>query len=389
MKILLIAPQPFFEERGTPIAVRWLVQTLCRAGHRVDLLSYHCGEDIDEPGLRIYRCAGPKRWTSVPIGFSLRKLVLDVALTFSMIGRICREHYDVVHAVEESVFPALLFKGRKKAIYDMDSSMADQIVEKWPKASLLAGFLRFFERRACRSADLVLAVCPYLVELAEAAQPAGRVVLLPDHALEGADEKPEGLDDLRALAGTRKLLLYVGNLEFYQGVGLLLDAVELSEHRNEICCVIVGGTEPDVIDLQKQVIQRQLDKEVHVMGPRPLDWLAYLLIQADMLVSPRLKGKNTPLKIYSYMLTGRAILATAIESHNQVLNNDCAKLAAPEASAMAAAMDELLCNEALRGRLGNSAKQLAEQRHTSSACAKILLEAYRGLDSTGNDTFNE
>ena len=38
MKVLVIAPQPFFLERGTPIAVRLLVTTLCGFGHTVDLL---------------------------------------------------------------------------------------------------------------------------------------------------------------------------------------------------------------------------------------------------------------------------------------------------------------------------------------------------------------
>ena len=55
MNILLLAPQPFYQERGTPIAVRMLVETLCQAGNQVDLLTYHEGEDISLPGLKIYR----------------------------------------------------------------------------------------------------------------------------------------------------------------------------------------------------------------------------------------------------------------------------------------------------------------------------------------------
>ena len=33
MKILLVAPQPFYRERGTPIAVRVLAEQLCAFGH--------------------------------------------------------------------------------------------------------------------------------------------------------------------------------------------------------------------------------------------------------------------------------------------------------------------------------------------------------------------
>ena len=53
MNVLLLAPQPFYRERGTPIAVRLLAETLCSLGHAVDLLVYHEGEDISFPGLRL------------------------------------------------------------------------------------------------------------------------------------------------------------------------------------------------------------------------------------------------------------------------------------------------------------------------------------------------
>ena len=46
MRILLMAPQPFYIERGTPIAVKLLARALCSAGHTVDLLTYHEGEDV-------------------------------------------------------------------------------------------------------------------------------------------------------------------------------------------------------------------------------------------------------------------------------------------------------------------------------------------------------
>ena len=52
MRILVVAPQPFYEERGTPMAVRLVAETLCKEGHEVDLLVYHDGRDIEIPGLR-------------------------------------------------------------------------------------------------------------------------------------------------------------------------------------------------------------------------------------------------------------------------------------------------------------------------------------------------
>ena len=61
MRILVVAPQPFYEERGTPIAVRLLVETLCDFGHDVDLLVYQQGQDIEFPRLRIVACRASAR----------------------------------------------------------------------------------------------------------------------------------------------------------------------------------------------------------------------------------------------------------------------------------------------------------------------------------------
>ena len=112
MKILFLAPQPFYTERGTPIAVRLAVTSLCREGHQVDLLTYPEGEDIAIPGMRLLRAGRPPGVKRIPIGFSIKKLLCDLWLLFAAFELLRRERYDVVHAVEESVFIALLARWR-------------------------------------------------------------------------------------------------------------------------------------------------------------------------------------------------------------------------------------------------------------------------------------
>jgi hypothetical protein len=50
MNILLLAPHPFYQERGTPIAVDLLLRVLAERGEQVDVLTYHEGEDRAYPG---------------------------------------------------------------------------------------------------------------------------------------------------------------------------------------------------------------------------------------------------------------------------------------------------------------------------------------------------
>jgi len=55
VKILLLAPHPFFQARGTPLAVRTVLEFLSGRGHHVDILTLHEGEDLALPNCRIHR----------------------------------------------------------------------------------------------------------------------------------------------------------------------------------------------------------------------------------------------------------------------------------------------------------------------------------------------
>ncbi len=382
MNVLLLAPQPFFEERGTPIAVKWVAENLAAEGHAVDLLTFPFGRDVEIPGVRILRADRPFGVRRVPIGFSFAKVRCDAHL-YRAARRLLREtRYDVIHACEEAVFFAcpLARRARAKLVYDMDSSMADQMMEKWRWLRAFRLFLEGAERFALRRADVVLPVCQALADKAHRLAPGARTVLLRDMAIETPPVPPE-TDDLRrafGIAGT--LALYVGNLEHYQGIDLLLDGFAAAR-APDLALVIIGGREDDIARYRARAAELGLSDRVHFAGPRPLDRLMYYLEQADILVSPRLRGVNTPMKVYSYLLAGRALIATNIESHAQALDDTCARLVAPEPEAFAVALRELAAAPEERARLGAAARARAHARHSRDAYRGALREAYALLAS--------
>lgn len=382
MNILLLAPHPFYEERGTPIADRWVAEALAGAGHRVDMLVFPFGRDVQIPGVRVLRCARPWGVKRVGIGFSPQKVLCDVAL-ISAARRLLRENtYHVIHACEESVFPALALARRAKlpVVYDMDSSMADQLMEKWGWLNYARWFLEGFERQAVRRADLILPVCRSLADKVQAFSPGKSMAILHDQAMHFPPVPPE-TEDLRATLGiTGPLVLYVGNLEHYQGVDLLMDGfAAVAGQVPEAALVIVGGAEKDVAQARARVAGLRLEKRIHLLGPRPLNRLQYYLEQADILVSPRLRGVNTPMKIYSYLLAGRAVVATRIESHTQVMDDAICALVDPEPAALGRVLGELMRDPARRARLGEAASRRARERHSAEAYRATLLEAYARL----------
>ena len=381
MRILFLAPQPFFAERGTPIAVRLTVETLARFGHDVDLLTYHEGADVELPGVRHHRIDARPGMKSVPIGFSVSKLRCDAAMPPAAVRLLRRNSYDVIHAVEEAVFIAMILRrfANARVVYDVDSIMSDQIAEKWPAIGPLAAVLRMLEGWAFRRSDLVLPVCEALADRARTYAEPNKVHVLPDVAL-AARPLGSAAEDLRRHVGPgRQLALYVGNLEEYQGFDLLLDGLAQLAPERRCTLIAIGGTPEAVARYTARTEAASIASDVIFLGPRPLDHLQHYLHQADILCSPRRKGVNTPMKIYSYMASGRAILATDIQSHTQVLDASTAKLVEATPSGLAEGLTELGKSASLREALGRNAALRARSDYSLAAFERRLATAYRQI----------
>ncbi len=380
MKILLVAPQPFYRERGTPIAVRVLVEQLCAFGHEVDLLVYHDGEDIQIPGLRLFRAGRPPGVDRVPIGISLQKLACDLWMMVALLRMLRRQRYDVIHAVEEMVFPAAIlhrfFGGR--LVYDMDSSLSDQLTEKWTFLKPLRRMFEAMERRSVWRSSLVLAVCEDLAAKVRPWLGDKRVVVLPDVPM--ADDGEHPAEMLREVGEGTVLGLYVGNLERYQGIDLLLESLALLQEVPAFRMVVIGGSGKSLRHYQQLARSLGIGADrLRLVGARPVAQLGTYLRQADILVSPRTLGQNTPMKVYSYMQAGKAILATDIRSHTQALDAACAMLVPAEPAAMARGLEKLIRDPALRARLGEAARDKAEREYSLPAYQRKLRIAYTAL----------
>lgn len=385
MRILLVAPQPFYQERGTPIAVRMLVEVLCAQGHAVDVLTYHEGADLDIEGLRILRTPALPGLRHIPIGISWKKLVCDLLISARLVALALSRRYDVIHAVEEAVFPAVLLRSSAGArvVYDMDSMLGESLVAKWRLLRPAERLLRVIERAVIRRSDAVFAVCNDLARHATLDAPEVPVFLIEDVALP-AQQLGNGAEPLRELLGVEgPLALYVGNLQRYQGVEQLVRAMALLPQALDVTLVLIGGAPDDVARVRSVVRKLHLEGRVYLLGPRPLAQLSGFLAQADILVSPRARGSNTPMKIYSYMNSGSAVLATRIASHTQVLDDECALLVESSPQALAKGLATLATDEALRARLGAAARRRAGERYSAEAFRSKVCAAYRKLERLG------
>ncbi|HEX2906312.1 MAG TPA: glycosyltransferase family 4 protein [Phototrophicaceae bacterium] len=376
MKILFLAPMPVYQERGSPIAVKLLLEVLSQRGCEVDALVFHEGEDFQLKDLTLYRTPALPFVRNIRPGFSLKKLVCDVFLFFIALRLILTRRYQFIYAVEESAFMALIFKAifRIPYIYDMDSSLAQQMVEKYVFLRLAAPVLSFFEGLAVNHAAAVVPVCDALADVSAQYHPQKTVVLYDVPQLDKGGKTTENLRQQLGITGV--LAMYVGNLETYQGLDLLLASFALAQTRiNNLSLVVIGGAPEHIERYQQQTTALNLQPQVHFIGPRPVDQLSAYLEQADILVSPRIKGINTPMKVYSYLASGKPVLATDLRTHTQILDRQVAVLAAPEAPAFAEALVQLASDAPLRQQLGANGQRLIAEKHNYAA----FLAAVNGL----------
>lgn len=387
MRILVLAPHPFFQARGTPLAVRTVLEFLSARGHEVDLLTLHEGENVAIPNCRIHRIPRPLGIRNIRPGFSFKKVVCDVVMFAKCLGMVRRNRYDLIHAVEESAFIAAAMQAISGVpyVYDMDSSLAEQLVETYPQLQFAFSALRRCEAFAVRRSLGVLTVCAALQGLARGHAPGKTVGLVEDTTLLGAGPLGNGQGPEpqlpAAVDGTSPVAMYVGNLEHYQGIGLLLDGFRNTLRRvPDAHLVIVGGMQEDIARYSRQTHELGIAARVHFIGPRPVALLEGLLRRADVLVSPRLKGLNTPMKIYSYLDSGTAVLATRLPTHTQVLNDQTAYLVAPSPEAVGEGLAVLLSDAALRSRLATQAKAYVQREFTPEAAHRKLGSFYSTME---------
>jgi glycosyltransferase involved in cell wall biosynthesis len=378
-RALVLAPQPFFSGRGTPFSVYFRTRALADLGVSVDLLTYGEGDDIDLPNVRIVRIPRVPFCSDVRVGPSGVKLILDILLMLWTIGMLLRHRYSFVHAHEESVFWAGWLKPifGFRLVYDMHSSLPQQLRNfGYTDSRIIVRTFERLERAALDNADAVITICPDLERYAVSVMPDRERHLLIENSVFGdvrlkarrATRYPYlGAEALRVPEG-RPVLLYAGTFERYQGLDLLVRAFARARPRlGNAVLVLVGGTPSQVEALRAEAKTLGLGDSCVVIGRVAPDHVRDLIGRASVLLSPRIDGTNTPLKVYEQLASGIPLVATRIYSHTQVLNEDVCFLVDPTEPAMAEGLVSALTDLAARARVSAAARELYAARYSPQA----------------------
>ena len=374
MKILMIAPEPFFEPRGTPFSEYHRIRALTELGHSVDLVTYPFGRDVSLPGLRLFRSLRPPFVREIGIGPSWKKVPLDFLVACTALRRAFSERYDAVHSHEEGSWFGVLIAAMLGVphLYDMHSSLPQQLVNfSFSESRLLASTFAWLERFVVRRSTVVVVICPHLADVVREIEPGVPAVLIENAPGSGDAPVAGSGDRIRrelGLSSDSPMVLYTGTFEAYQGLDLLFAAARhVIEARPDARFVLAGGRPEQIAIAREQAVAAGVADAVLFAGQRPADEIPLFLDAADVLVSPRSTGTNTPLKIYQYLRSGRPIVATRLLTHTQVLNDDVAILTTATAEGFASGILTALTDLERAREVGNGARVLADTKYNYDA----------------------
>lgn len=397
MRALVIAPQPFFSPRGTPFSVYYRTMILSELGIEIDLLTYGEGQDVDIPDVRILRIPRFKLLGNVKTGPSMLKLFLDFFLLLRTIACLIGNRYDFVHAHEEAIFFCRYLKPifRYKLIYDMHSSLPQQLDNfDFTSSKVIKKIFRWQEDAAIAKSDAIITICPDLANYVDHIlgesdkhlliensifEPV-QLVALPDDEVLTHDISAVAIEVVR-LSDSKKLVVYAGTLEHYQGIEILLQSFpHVLDKCQDAYLLVIGGTDDQVKKYLEIAGNLGIGDACWFTGRMPQSEVLHCLESASVLVSPRSEGTNTPLKIYQQLASGKPLVATNIYSHTQVLDDEVSILVDPDAASMADGLLRALTNNVAAKSVSENAQKLYEEKYSRRTYVSKMRQLLRILD---------
>jgi glycosyltransferase involved in cell wall biosynthesis len=262
----------------------------------------------------------------------------------------------------------------------MHSSLPQQLVNfNFSRSRLLRRAFEAMERFVVRRSKVVIVICQNLVETVRGIDPRVPVVLIENAPGSGDVAGAGGGANVRAqlgLAAATPVVLYTGTFEAYQGLELLFGSfAHVARELPDARLVLAGGTPPQIDAARLQARDAGIERAAIFAGQRPAEEIPAYLDAANVLVSPRSTGTNTPLKIYQYLRSGRPIVATRLVTHTQVLDDQVAVLTDATAEGFGEGILAMLRDPERGQAIGARACHMAETKYSYETYVARTREA--------------
>lgn len=376
----MVAACPMPARRGTPLRIERLAEALTALGHQVELVTYHVADTAQELGFPVHRIFRREVYWHMPVGPSLRKLVIyDPALAWKVARVVAAGRFDILHAhhVEGLMVaqPARM-RCRMPLVYDAHTLLSAELPSygRGPARQAFRAIGSWLDSLLPKRADHVVAVTKDLRErLIDAHGLAPDRVSVVTNGVETECFRVEAPTQADGIIR----VIYTGTLAAYQDVDLLLRAFAQARRVRQdlrLCFSVSSSFRP----------HEALARDLGVSGaievvPDGFEELPQRLAAAAIAALPRTSCPGIPQKLLNYMAAGKAIVASAGSA--KLLEHERTGLVIPngDVAAFARALLRLAEEPELRAALGRSAREAVEREYSWAMAAQRLEGIYSRL----------
>lgn len=358
LRVAMAGACPFPVPQGSQAHLADTARAVQALGHAVTLAVYGYGLGDVPVDLTVARAWSPSRRGRTRAGPGLLKPVHDLALT-----RLLRTMppVDLMHAHNYEALLCAVAAGRRPIVYQAHNALADELPYYFGGAAWARRLGAWLDRTFPRRAEAIIVPHARLGAYLEACGcESARIAVIPP-ALDAALFAPAAHTD------ATPPVLYTGNLDAYQNLPLLRDAMAR-----------VRNTLPET-----RWIMATADRggfpEAETLPVHDAAGLRAVLARPAILAFPRVSWSGYPIKLLNAMAAAQPIVACASAAPG--LTHDETALLVPDddPEAFAEALLRLLRDPDLRRKLGQAARERLVERHAPGSIARAIEGVYRAV----------
>lgn len=377
----MLAPTPFFADRGCHVRIFEEARTLSAKGHRVEIVTYHIGRDL--PGIITHRTMSIPWYRKLEAGPSWHKPYLDILLFFKALAVAKKLKPDLIHAhLHEGAFIGILLKKilRIPLLFDCQGSLTGEIIDHGfvSKGSSAAAAFRWIESFINKSADTIITSS---TPAADVLVMSGNVPKALITAVTDGVNTDEFLASDKAVA--RKILdlpdntpvaAFLGLFNRYQGVDLLLESISvLMKRGSKVHFLLMGFPDEKYRTL---AVAAGIEGMITFTGKVDYAQAPLFLAAADIALSPKISLTEANGKLFNYMACGLPCLVFETPVNREILGDTGTYARFADPVDFADKLDALLADAAQCAELGRRSRERAVREHSWDSRGEAIIQLY-------------
>ncbi len=383
LNILVVAPTPFFSDRGTHIRILEEALALEKRGHHVTIATYHIGQDLPDTlgsHIDVRRIRRLLFWyKKLEAGPDWQKIILDLLLVKKVFFLARTKRPDIIHAhLHEGVLIAwivqkMLFWRGIKVVADFHGSLTKEMVShQYLGASGLKKIFRFIEERIDNMGDAaVTSSWNNAADIGQVRKEGTVDVLLDGTRLSMFEGLPEK-NDIRKHYGVPVdaiVVTYTGAFIKNKGIQYFLGALPRLAREHALTHFVLAGFPLDMI---VRDIPGELKERVTIISPSPYFELAQILRMSDIGVDPKDEAtREASGKTLQYMGAGLPVACFDTGNNREYLADGGSYASTVSTEALGSAIDTLVIDGELRHKKGTINRERAEQFSWEASAEKL------------------